>query len=83
LTDATIAYAKETSSSVHFLIAENKRMVKELQMDKQGGEIVTTFTQAGLKKEILDEVLSLETIMRVFYSKFGTVQKVVVHRNGW
>lgn len=58
-------------------------MVKELQMDKQGGEIVTTFTQAGLKKEILDEVLSLETIMRVFYSKFGTVQKVVVHRNGW
>ena len=52
-------------------------------MAKQGGELVTTFSWAELKKEILDEVLSLDTVMRAFYSKFGTVHKAVVHLNKW
>jgi len=56
LVDATRAYAKATSSSVRFLIAKNKRMAKELQRTKQGGELVTASTQVELKKEILDEV---------------------------
>ena len=30
LADATIVYAKAASSSVHFLIAENEQMAKEL-----------------------------------------------------
>lgn len=46
LVDATRAYAEATSSSVHFLIIENERMAKDLQMAKQGGELVTTSTQA-------------------------------------
>ena len=41
LDDATRDYAEATSSSVRFLIAENERMEKELQMSKQGGELVT------------------------------------------
>ena len=39
--------------------------------------------QAELKKEILDEVLTLDTVMRALYSKFGTVHKAVAHLNGW
>jgi len=35
LNDATRAYAEATISSVRFLIAENKKMVKELQTDKK------------------------------------------------
>jgi len=34
LTDATKSYAKATSSTVRFLIAENERMAKELQVAK-------------------------------------------------
>jgi len=58
-------------------------MAEELQMAKQGGELVITSALAELKKEIIDEVLSLETIMQALYSKFGTVHKVVAHLNGW
>jgi len=36
-------------------------------------------TWAKLKKEILDEVLSLEKVMRELYSKFGTVHQAVIH----
>lgn len=83
LVDATRAYAEATSSSVRFLIDENERMAKVLQMDKKGGELVTTSAQEELKKTILDEVLSLETVMQALYSKFGTMHKVVVHLNNY
>ena len=58
-------------------------MAKELQMAKQGGELITTSAPVELKKVILDEVLSLETVMRALYSKFGTMHKVIIHLNGW
>jgi len=32
-------------------------------MTKKGGDLVTMFARAELKKEILDEVLSLDTVM--------------------
>ena len=83
LADATRAYAKATSSSVHFLIAENRLMAKELQTTKQGGERVTASARAELNKEILDEVSSLETVMWVLYSKFGTMHKKVLDINSW
>lgn len=83
LVDATSAYAKAIRSSVRFLIVKNERMAKELHMDKKIGELVTASTQAKLKKEIIDEVLSLDTFMWAMYSKFGTVHKPVVHVNGW
>ncbi len=83
LADATIVYVEASSSSVRFLIDENERMAKELQTTKQGGELVTTSTRAKLKKAILDEILSLDTVMRALYSKFGTVHKVFVHLNRW
>ena len=83
LADATRAYAKATSLSVRFFIVENERMAKELQTTKQGGELVIASTQAEMKKVILDEVSSLETVMRALYSRFGTVHKVVVHINFW
>lgn len=63
LVDATRVYAKATSSSVHFLIAENERMVKELHVAKQGGDLVTMSTRVELKKAIVDEVLSLDKVM--------------------
>lgn len=56
LVDATKAYAEATSSSFHFLITENKRMAKALQMAKKGGELVTASAWVDLKKVILDEV---------------------------
>jgi len=40
-------------------------------------------TQAELKNEILDEVLSLDTIMWELYSKFGTMHEAVVHLHRW
>ena len=46
LADATRVYVEATSSSVHFLIAENERMAKELQTAKHGEELVTTSAQA-------------------------------------
>ena len=52
-------------------------------MAKKVGELVTTSAQAVLKKEILDEVLSPDTIMRMMYSKFGTMHKAVIHLNRW
>jgi len=58
-------------------------MTKELQMAKQGGELVMASTRAELKKEILDEVLSLDIVMRPLYSNFRTVHKAVIHLNGW
>ena len=83
LFNATRAYVEATSLSVRFLITENERMAKELQTTKQEGELVTLFAQAEPKKEILDEVLSLEPVMKALYSKFGTMHKVVVHLNSW
>ena len=83
LVDATRVYAEATSSSVRFLIAENERMAKELEVAKQGGDLVTMSAQAKLKKAMLDEVLSLDTVTRSLYSKFGTVHQVVVHLHGW
>jgi len=41
---ATREYIEATTSSVHFLIVENKWMHKELQMAKQGGEMVTAWS---------------------------------------
>jgi len=63
LANVTKAYAKVTSSSVRFLITENKCMAKELQAAKQGGEQGTSSAREELKRAILDEVSSLETIM--------------------
>lgn len=83
LADATRAYVEATISSVHFLIVENKWMAKELQMAKQGGELVTTSARADFKKEILDEVLAIDIVMQTLYSKFGVVHKEIVHLNGW
>jgi len=83
LANATRVYAEATSSSVHFLIAENEWMTKELHVAKQGGDLVTMSTWDELKKEILDEVLSLDTIMRELYSKFGTMHQAVVHLHRW
>lgn len=65
------------------MIAENERMAKELQATKQGEEQTTTSARVDLKKAILDELLSLETIMRKMYFRFVTVHKSVVHLNGW
>ena len=64
LADATSMYSKATSSSVRFLIAEKERMAKELQTTKKGGDLVTISARVELKKSILDEVLSLGTVMR-------------------
>jgi len=41
LADATRVYDKANSSRVCFLIAENELMMKELQVAKQGGYLVT------------------------------------------
>lgn len=82
LADETRVYAEATSSSICFLIADNERMAEELQMTKKEGDLVTMSAWAELKKEILDEVLSLDTVMRELHSKFGTVHKAIVHRNG-
>jgi len=58
-------------------------MAKELQVDKKGGEQVTSSAIAELKTMILDEVLSLETFMCMLYSRFGIVHKEVFYLNGW
>lgn len=83
MADATRAYSKATNLSVRFLIVENECMAKELQAAKKGGELVTSFTREKLKRVILDEVFSLETVMQMLYSRFGTVHKSVVHLNDW
>lgn len=83
LVDATRVYDESTSSSAHFLIAENEGMVKELQTTKQGGYFLTMSSQVELKKEILDEEFSLDIVMRALYSKFGTMHKEVIHLNRW
>jgi len=44
---------------------------------------VTMSARAELKKEFLDEVLSLNIVMRALYSKFGIMHKAFVHLNGW
>lgn len=58
-------------------------MAKELQIFKQGGKLVRAFTQAKLKKEILDELLSLDIVMQELYSKFCIMHKVIFHLNRW
>lgn len=60
---ATKAYVEETISSVHFLIAKNERMAKELQIANKGGELVTVFAWEESKKEILDELFSLDIVI--------------------
>ena len=52
-------------------------------MTKQGGEHITASSRAELKREILNEVLSLETVMRMLYLIFGTMHKLVLQLNGW
>lgn len=81
LVDATKTYFEPTSSSVRFLIVENERMAKELQEAKQGEEKVTTSAIAELRKVILDEVSSLETVMQKLYFKFVTMHESFVHLN--
>jgi len=68
---------------VRFLIAENERMAKELQVAKKKEKQATTSTRVELKKAILDDILSLVTIMQKLYFKFVTLHKSVVHLNGW
>ena len=63
LVDSTKSYVEATSSIVRFLIAENEHMAKELQVAKKGGEQATASTIAELRREIMDEVSSLETFM--------------------
>ena len=58
-------------------------MEKELQIAKQGGDLVTMYAWVELKKEIIDEVLSLDTAMQALYSKFDAVHKEFVHLNRW
>ena len=65
LVDATKAYAEATSSSVRFLIAENKHMAKELQS--------TRSAKAKTKMARLVEVLALETVTWRLYDRFVTV----------
>lgn len=83
LGDATKAYAKDTTSSVRFLIDENEHMAKELQVAKKGGEYVKPSARAELRREILDEVSSLGIFMWKLYFIFVTMHKSVVHLNGW
>lgn len=83
LADASRVYAKDTSSSVCFLIAENEWMEKELQTAKQGGDLVTMFARDELKKAILNQVLSLHTFIQALYSKFGSMHKAVIHLKIW
>jgi len=83
LANATKVYVEATSSSFHFLIVENERMAKELHTNEEGGDLVTMSARAKLKKAILDEVLSLDMVMRALYSKFGIVHKAVIHLNRW
>lgn len=45
--------------------------------------MVTTSVQEKLKKVIPDELLSINIVMWALYSKFGTVNKAVVHLNDW
>ena len=52
-------------------------------MSKHGGKLVTTSTQAELKKALLDEEFSLAIVMWTLYSKFGTMHKAIVHLNSW
>ena len=52
-------------------------------MTKQGGELVIASAQAKLKKEIINEVFSLDTVMQALYSKFGIVHEAINHLNGW
>lgn len=58
-------------------------MAKELQVARQGGQHVTTSAREELKRAILNEVSSLETVMRTLYSTFITMHKSIVHLNGW
>ena len=58
-------------------------MAKELQVTQHGGVQVTTSMRAELRREILDEVSSLEIVMRKLYFRFITVHKSVVHLNSW
>ena len=83
LGDTTKAYANATSSIVRFLIAENECIAKALQVTKLGEEKATTSARAEFKKKILDELLSLETIMQNLYFRFVTMHKSVIHLNGW
>ena len=65
LADATRVYAEATSSSVRFLIYENERIAKGLRTTKKGGELVTVSSSDELKKEIIDEVFSLDNYTSV------------------
>lgn len=70
LADATRVYAEATSSSVHFLIAENERMAKELKKAKKrrrvGESVCLSWTEEGNTR------WSIVIVMRALYSKFGT-----------
>jgi len=83
LANATRVYVKATSSSVRFLIPKNEQMAKEIQFAKKGGDLVIMSTHDELKKAILDEVLSLDTIMQTLHSMFGTMHQAVIHLHGW
>lgn len=83
LLDETKLYAETTSSIFFFFIAENEWMMKELQKSKKGGDLVNESAWVELKKAILDEVFSLDTMMQALYSKFCTMKKEVVHLNEW
>lgn len=83
LDDATKAYAKATSSSVRFLIAENECMAKELQAANQREEKALASARVEWRKEILYEISSLKAVMLNLYFRFVTMHKSVFHLNGW
>lgn len=83
LVDSTKAYVEATSLSVRFLIVENEFMAKELQATKQGEEKATASAISELRRAILDEVSSLETVMWKLYFRFVPVHNSFIHLNGW
>ena len=57
-------------------------MAKELQTARQREEQLIGSARAEMKKVILIEVSSLETVMQRLYDRFITVHKAVVHLHG-
>jgi len=63
MAEASKAYSKATSSTVKFLIAENDRMVKNLQEAKKIVEKSTGSTMTEMKRAIVVKILNLEATM--------------------
>lgn len=88
IVEASLSYARSTSSNVKYLMTENEQLAKNLQATRKEAKQLQEITHnavsalGDIRKVIFVEVSSLGETMQKLYDRFVTVHKEVFYLHG-